>query len=137
MKWSNFFSWSSLLSHWWQIYLLSLFLKYIFNGSLTFMCLLTSSTFKLHFFLIHRGCKLTFIHIMKTSWYIHFYSLIAFEKRIQASLYLPHISLLAVSVHTFSCLQGSELFVQITATGNVKKLRLLFSTFVASSIVSY
>lgn len=129
MKWSNFFSWSSLLSYWWQIYLLSLFLKYIFNGSLTFMCLLTCSIFKLHFFLIHRGYKLTFIHIMKTSWYIHFYNLIAFEKRIQASLYLPHISLLAFSVHIFSYLQGSELFCANNCYRKCEKIKAAFQYF--------
>jgi len=43
------------------------------------------------------------------------------KKKIQASLYFRPISLSASLVYTFSCLQGPELFVQITATGNVKK----------------
>lgn len=97
-------------------------IHFLKSGFLTFMGLLTWSTFKLHFFLIHKGYKLTVIHIMETSWYMYFYNLIAFEKKTHADQsILPYIFLLACSVYAFSCLQGPELFVQIIATGNVKK----------------
>lgn len=73
------------------------------NDSLTFMGLLTCSTFKLHFFLIHKGYKLTVTHIMKTSWYISFYNVIAFEKTRKGQS-IP-------SSHFFACMFSLCLFL--------------------------
>lgn len=120
MKWTNF-SWSSLSSYCWHIYLLSLFLKYIFNGFLTFMVLLTFHLSYIPF----QFKKYRIWHLSTLSKHLgaYFSNLIATEKNFQAILYL---SLFASSVCTFSCLKCPKNFCAKNCYKKCEKMKVPF-----------